>query len=97
MNESRIGELRKARGWTQERLASRSGVAVRTVQRSEAGKDAGLETLPLIGNALGVPVRDLFISVEDEDFQTNNHHVKCQAGRDPAEFGRIRVEVVDTF
>jgi transcriptional regulator with XRE-family HTH domain len=70
MNESRIGELRKARGWTQERLASRSGVAVRTVQRLEAGKDAGLETLSLIGNTLGVPVRDLFISVEDEDFQT---------------------------
>ena len=70
MNQSRIGELRKARGWTQEHLASRSGVAVRTIQRLEAGKDAGLETLSLIGNALGVPVRDLFVSVEDEDFQS---------------------------
>ena len=70
MNESRIGELRKTRGWTQERLASRSGVAVRTIQRLEAGKDAGLETLSLIGSALGVSVRDLFVSVDDEDFET---------------------------
>ena len=70
MNQSRIGQLRKARGWTQERLATESGVAVRTVQRLEAGNDAGLETLSLIANALGVPVRDLFFEVEEEGFQS---------------------------
>jgi transcriptional regulator with XRE-family HTH domain len=69
MNESRIGQLRRARGWTQERLAAESGIAVRTVQRLEAGRDAGLETLSLIANALGVRVRDLFVAVEEEGFQ----------------------------
>ena len=69
MNQSHIGALRKARGWTQERLAHESGVATRTIQRLEAGKDAGVETLSMIANALGVPVGDLFATVEDEEFQ----------------------------
>ncbi len=40
----RIAALRRERGWTQERLAEASGIAVRTVQRLEGGKDASLET-----------------------------------------------------
>jgi len=64
MNRTRIGELRRARGWTQERLAVESGVAGRTIQRLEAGNDASLDTVALIANALGVPVRELFVSVE---------------------------------
>ena len=92
MNESGIGQLRKARGWTQERLARRSGVAVRTIQRLEAGKGAGLETISLIADALEVPVRDLFVSVEDEDFQTRVEGLDArksaqQAKRDSAAHG----------
>jgi transcriptional regulator with XRE-family HTH domain len=68
MNKTRIGELRRARGWTQERLAVESGVAGRTIQRLEAGNDASLDTIALIANALEVPVRDLFVSVESVDF-----------------------------
>jgi transcriptional regulator with XRE-family HTH domain len=68
MNESRIAELRKRRGWTQEQLAAASGVAVRTIQRLESGTDANAETLTLIANALEVPVSDLFARVETADF-----------------------------
>ncbi|MCM3505493.1 MULTISPECIES: helix-turn-helix domain-containing protein [unclassified Curtobacterium] len=60
MNEMRIATLRRERGWTQERLAEASGVAVRTVQRLEGGNDASLETLSAIARALEVPVRELF-------------------------------------
>ncbi len=60
MNEMRIATLRRERGWTQERLAEASGVAVRTVQRLESGNDASLETLSAIARALEVPVRELF-------------------------------------
>ncbi|MEP6482282.1 MAG: helix-turn-helix transcriptional regulator [Rhodoglobus sp.] len=70
MNESRIDQLRISRGWTQERLATESGIAVRTIQRLEAGNEANLETLSRVANALGVAVRDLFVNVEKEDFQT---------------------------
>lgn len=64
MNEMRIAALRRERGWTQERLAETSGVAVRTVQRIESGKDASLETLGAIARALDVPVRELFADQE---------------------------------
>ncbi|MGK9147744.1 helix-turn-helix domain-containing protein [Plantibacter flavus] len=69
MNETRIGELRRARGWTQERLATESGVNARTIQRLEAGSDASLETIGLIADALGVPVGELFTRVETKTFE----------------------------
>jgi len=52
---------------TQEKLAERSGVAVRTIQRLEAGEDASLETLALIASALEVDVQELFASVDRAD------------------------------
>lgn len=68
MNDTRITELRRERGWTQERLAEASGVAVRTIQRLESGSDASLETLSMIAKALQVPVRELFGTVDHADF-----------------------------
>lgn len=70
MNEARIKDLRIARGWSQERLAEASGVAVRTIQRLEAGNDASLETLSMVAKALEVPVRDLFVSVDSDELST---------------------------
>ncbi|MFZ7088900.1 helix-turn-helix domain-containing protein [Curtobacterium sp. RRHDQ10] len=70
MNQSRVQELRVGRGWTQERLASESGVAVRTIQRLESGKDAALETVALIAAALEVPATELFGTVERPVFET---------------------------
>lgn len=67
MNEMRIATLRRERGWTQERLAETSGIAVRTVQRLEGGSDASLETLSSIARALEVPVRDLFAQGDPAD------------------------------
>jgi transcriptional regulator with XRE-family HTH domain len=67
MNETRIATLRLERGWTQEKLAVESGLGVRTIQRIEAGKDASLETISLIARSFGVPMRDLFVAIEDEN------------------------------
>lgn len=69
MNETRIGELRRAKGWTQERLAAERGVTARTIQRLEAGSDASLETIGLIADALGVSVGELFVRVETKAFE----------------------------
>ncbi|OQJ61697.1 helix-turn-helix domain-containing protein [Clavibacter tessellarius] len=68
MNETRVADLRRERGWTQDRLAEASGITVRTVQRLEAGNDASLETLSLVAKALEVPVRDLFGAVGAGEF-----------------------------
>lgn len=70
MNTTRIVDLRQNAGWTQERLASESGVGLRTIQRLEAGSDASLETLSLVAEALRVPVRELFASVDSPDFDS---------------------------
>jgi len=68
MNETRIVDLRSQMGWTQERLADESGVTVRTVQRLEAGNDGSLDTLSRVAKAFGVPVRELFITVAEDDY-----------------------------
>jgi transcriptional regulator with XRE-family HTH domain len=70
MNQTRIASLRVERGWTQERLATESGLGVRTIQRIEAGKDASLETISLIAASFGVPMRELFVTIEDENLTT---------------------------
>lgn len=92
MNEMRIAALRRERGWTQERLAETSGIAVRTVQRLESGKDASLETLSAIARALDVPVRDLFASEESADLDPgvrglDERTASDQAARDRAVAG----------
>lgn len=68
MNESRIAQLRRSKGMTQQRLAAESGVTVRTVQRLEAGQDSSMDTLSRIAKALEVPVGDLFSVVEKPEF-----------------------------
>ena len=40
-----IRKLRLQKGWSQEHLAKLSGLNIRTIQRVERGKKAGLETL----------------------------------------------------
>ncbi|MCU0792976.1 MAG: helix-turn-helix domain-containing protein [Opitutaceae bacterium] len=52
---SRIRLERQKRSWTQEQLAERARLSVRTVQRIETGAEASAETLRLIADALGVP------------------------------------------
>lgn len=68
MNETRVAELRRERGWTQDRLAEASGITVRTVQRLEAGNDASLETLSLVARAFDVPVRELFTTAPADEY-----------------------------
>lgn len=84
MNETRVTELRRERGWTQERLAGASGVTVRTVQRLEAGNDASLETLSLVARALEVPVRDLFSRVDEDSYGRSVRALDDRAERQQA-------------
>ena len=64
MNKSKVAEIRKQKSLTQENLAEKAYVTVRTVQRVEAGEDVSNETLKSISNALDVTVNELFESVE---------------------------------
>ncbi len=89
MNESRIIQLRQDRGWTQEKLATESGVGIRTIQRLEAGNDASLETLSLVADALGVPVRDLFASLDSTAFGEKLESLEARAEAQQVRRNRI--------
>lgn len=60
---TKLQEIRKAKGYTQNELADRSGVKLRAVQHYEIGArsidGAALETLVALAGALGVKVYDL--------------------------------------
>ncbi|WP_282804058.1 helix-turn-helix domain-containing protein [Secundilactobacillus kimchicus] len=78
MTLTKIAELRKERGWTQERLAEESKVNIRTIQRLESGEDASLQTLNAVAEAFDVRVSNLFVSVYDsnkpqEIIELDNH------------------------
>ena len=51
-----LKQLRVQKGWSQETLAEKSKISVRTIQRIENGKRANLETLKDIAYALDVEV-----------------------------------------
>ena len=69
-----IRQLRETRHWTQEELATASGVDPRTVQRAEAGEKLGLSSLKAISAAFDTTIEDLSLSQEQfsamlEDFR----------------------------
>lgn len=68
MVNNRIKQLRLSKNLSQEQLAEKSKVSVRTIQRLEAGNEASIETLNLVAGALGVPVKELF---DDSTAQEN--------------------------
>lgn len=67
MNKSLVANLRKQKGLTQESLAEKAHVTVRTIQRIEAGEDVSNETLKSVSNALSVTISELFEFVESKE------------------------------
>ena len=63
MNKSKVAEIRKQKSLTQENLAEKAYVTVRTIQRMEAGEEVSSETLKSVSNALDVKVNELFYLV----------------------------------
>ncbi len=59
INGEAVRALRERKSWSQEHLASASGLSVRTVQRVEMESVASAETRLALAAALGVPVADL--------------------------------------
>ena len=57
---NKVKELREARGISQEHLAYKAGVAVKTISRLERSGRANSETLRSVAAALGVGLDDLF-------------------------------------
>lgn len=57
---ARIRALRKDRGWTQDELAQRAGIAVQTISRAERGGALSIANIKRVGVALEVHPLELF-------------------------------------
>ena len=64
VNSQKIKELRVARSWTQEDLAEKADVNVRTVQRAEATGSASRRSITSIAGALDVEVEVLSNTIQ---------------------------------
>lgn len=67
MIKNKIKEMRQKKNLSQEQLAEKAQVSVRTIQRLEAGEDASISTLNLVAGALNVGVGDLFEREKTEE------------------------------
>ena len=72
-----VQKFRLQRGWTQEELATVSGLSVRTIQRIERGAAASSESLKALAAAFGIDFRDL----KDPDMEPTN---TLASGAEPA-------------
>ena len=81
-----IQKLRVDRGWSQEELASHSGLSVRTIQRIENGKRASLESLKCLAAVFETRVSDLVQENPMNDTQTSNNYLADRAEEDAIEF-----------
>ena len=59
-----VRKLRLQKGWSQEQLAEMSGLSVRTIQRIERGKKAGLESLKSLAAVFEVELSNLYEDTE---------------------------------
>lgn len=66
-----VRALREQKSWSQEHLATASGLSVRTVQRVELDSVGSAETRLALAAALGVPVADLIGTGPSSTIETN--------------------------
>jgi len=72
-----VRKLRLQRGWSQEQLAQMSGLSVRTIQRVERGKKAGLESLKSLAAVFEVDLTQLHEEPEmnNQDLSLNENNM----------------------
>lgn len=54
-----VRKLRLKRGWSQEQLATLTGLSIRTIQRVERGQTPGLDSLTALAAVFEVPLSEL--------------------------------------
>ena len=82
-----IQKLRLQRGWSQEQLATISGLSTRTIQRIERGQAASLETLKTLAAIFEIDVSQLTGQDQKEMPTTPNNMMEAQ---EAVAFARVR-------
>ena len=65
-----VKKLRAKQGWSQEQLATFSGLNVRTIQRVESGQKASMETLKCLASVFEVDISQLTEEITVIDKET---------------------------
>lgn len=63
INSAKLRELRLARQWSQDQLATLSSLNIRTIQRLESGDKVSKESLRALAAVFEVPAESLLLSV----------------------------------
>lgn len=66
-----IKKLRERKNWSQEQLATMSGLSVRTIQRIESGNKASLESLKALASVFEVDISTLTEEIMVIDKESN--------------------------
>ncbi|WP_421359157.1 2TM domain-containing protein [Agrobacterium rosae] len=82
-----IQKLRLQRGWSQEQLATVSGLSVRTIQRIEHGQSASLDTLSALASVFEVDVSQL---TEPQETKMIDIPVHSTEAEEAIAFERVR-------
>lgn len=66
----RVAEVRRAKGWTQERMAERLDCSVQWLSRVEGGgENMTIDTLVTLANVLGIGVVELLTATEGDELK----------------------------
>jgi transcriptional regulator with XRE-family HTH domain/tetratricopeptide (TPR) repeat protein len=95
VDAAKVVELRTRKNWTQEKLADKAIVSVRTVQNIERGRPTQRSTVARLAEALGVSARDLMLAAAPAAAQTATSPYRGLSAFTEADaryfFGRDRV------
>ncbi len=75
-----IKKMRLDRHWSQDQLAEMSRLSIRTIQRIENGKNAGLESLKSLGAVFETNIADSDKKVEMEQIRKEEEYVQNVKG-----------------
>ncbi|WP_080563961.1 helix-turn-helix domain-containing protein [Vibrio nigripulchritudo] len=94
-----LKKLRAEKNWSQEQLATFSGLSTRTIQQVESGQSASIETLKSIASVFEVDISKLTeeIKVIDKNQSIGKHSIgslECQLGGTASRKAQIRIELV---
>ena len=86
-----VRTLRLQRGWSQDQLAELTGLSIRTIQRIERGKPAGLETQKALAAVFDIPLTELTLepnvnTTANKTEQTNEEQQALEYVRDLKNF-----------
>ncbi len=88
---SELKKIREEQHLTQEELAEKSGLSVRTIQRIEAGTEPKGYTLKTLASSLSVSEKDLLTPINTPPEKETEKPVFVETEKDEPDYGLIKI------